>query len=206
MRAAAKLDRVLRHREHPDDVAVLLLEDRDSALLARLVDRQDLREDRRVLEHLAVHEILDLLDLLARQRLVVREVEAEDVRTNPRALLLRMLAEHRAQSPVQEVRRRVVPPRRRASRVIDLEANPLHDRDRALLDKPLVHDEPRERPLRIRHANTTTVSADFSTVTNLPTALRVERRLLDDELDAIPRLRAIDERTRGFVFTRHLDD
>ena len=64
MRAAAELDRVLRHREHAHDVAVLLLEDRDGAALARLVDREHLGQDGRVREDLAVHQVLDARDLL----------------------------------------------------------------------------------------------------------------------------------------------
>ena len=66
------------------------------------------------------------------QRLAVGEVEAQTVGADERALLLRLLAEHRAQRPVEEVRRRVVAPRRRAARVVDLEVTASPDGDRAL--------------------------------------------------------------------------
>src|SRR5690606_16456457 len=52
VRPATQLDAVLGHRQHADDVAVLLLEDGDGALLARLVDGEHLGEHRRVLEDL----------------------------------------------------------------------------------------------------------------------------------------------------------
>ena len=87
----------------------------------------------------------------ARQRLAVREVEAQAVRADERALLRRLLAEHRAQRPVQEVRRRVVAARRAAARVVDLEVHGVAHGERALGDLAVVGDEARERLLRVGH-------------------------------------------------------
>src|SRR5207249_4914959 len=89
VRPTAELDGVLRHREDADDVAVLLLEDRHRATLARLGLREDLGLDGRVGEDLPVHHVLDLLDLLRGERPAGGVVEAEPIRADERALLLR---------------------------------------------------------------------------------------------------------------------
>ena len=78
----------------------------------RLIDGQDLREHGGVREHLRVHEVLDARELLRRQPLAVREVEAEPVGPHERSLLRRLLSEHDAKGPVQQVRRRMIPSRR----------------------------------------------------------------------------------------------
>ena len=74
----------------------------------------DERAHRVVLEDRLVDAPLDRLPLLGRQRLRVREVEAQLVGPHRRAGLVDVVAEHRAQRLVQEVRSRVVRHRREA--------------------------------------------------------------------------------------------
>ena len=54
-----------------------------------------------------------------RHRLEVHEVEPQPIRRHQRAGLLHVRAEHLAQRRVQQMRRRVVPPRRVADRRVD---------------------------------------------------------------------------------------
>ena len=107
MRAAAELAR-RADVEHAHLVAVLLAEEHLGARALRLLERHDLRARRQVLQDLAVHAPLDLVDLALADRLVVREVEARLVRVDERALLLHVRAQYFAQRLVHEVRHRVV--------------------------------------------------------------------------------------------------
>ena len=119
MRAAAQLDRpaeriaaaavrILAHRHDAHLVAVFLAEQRARAGGARVVERHQPRRHRRVLQHIVVGDVLDPLDLLGRHRLRMREVEAQPVGRDQRALLRDVIAQHLAQRLVQQMRRRMV--------------------------------------------------------------------------------------------------
>ena len=97
VRAAAQLARVVVDLDDAHLVAVLLAEEHHRAELARLVDRRHERAHGDRLEDLLVDDPLDALLLLRRERLVVREVEAQLVRAHGRAGLLDVVAEHVAQ-------------------------------------------------------------------------------------------------------------
>ena len=114
VRAAAELAREAVDLDHAHDVAVLLAEEHLRAELAGLVDRRLERPHGPADEDLLVHELLDLLALLRRQRLLVREVETELVGPDGRARLRDVLAQHPPQRLVQEMGRRVVRHRREA--------------------------------------------------------------------------------------------
>ena len=73
--------------------------------------------DRRVLQDLLVDDLLDLEQLLARERREVHEVEPQPIRRDERPRLLDVRAEHLPQRRVQQVRGGVVAPRRVARRV-----------------------------------------------------------------------------------------
>jgi len=77
--AAAQLARqaVVADLHHPDDLAVLLAEQRHRAERARLVERRRERAHGMVLEDPGVGLILDVAQLLGAQRLAVAEVEAQ---------------------------------------------------------------------------------------------------------------------------------
>ena len=68
-------------------------------------------------------------------RLVVREIEAQPVGRDERALLRHMVAEHLAQRLMQEMRRRVMGARRAAPRMIDVELDRIADAQRASLER-----------------------------------------------------------------------
>ena len=107
----------------------------------RVVDRHQPRGHRRVLQHDVVGDVLDPLDLLRRHRLGMREIEAQPVGRDQRALLRDVVAEHLAQRLVQEMGGRMVLPDRAAARVVDLERERSADLERALLDRAGMHEQ-----------------------------------------------------------------
>ena len=93
MRPAAELSRVAVDLDDPNFVPVLFPEEHHRAEVAGLRDRGHERADRAVLEHDLVDGMLDTLAFLGRQRLGMREVEAELVGPHRRAGLLDMVTE-----------------------------------------------------------------------------------------------------------------
>ena len=89
-------------RQHTHLVAIFLAEQRHGARRDRLVRGHQPGRDRLVAADLRVHVGFDLLDLLARQRLGVREVEAEIVGRDQAALLRDVRAEPVAKRGVQQ--------------------------------------------------------------------------------------------------------
>ena len=79
------------------------------------------RDHRRILQHDVVGDVLDALDLVGAHRLGMREIEAQPIGRDQRALLRHVIAEHLAQRLVQQMRRRMILPDGAAPRVIDLQ-------------------------------------------------------------------------------------
>ena len=149
VRAAAQLERVLAGFEHAHDVAVLVAEERDGARRLGLAFRGLVGADAVVREHLAVREILDLLDLLGRDRVVVAEVEPQPVGRDERTRLLHVRTEHLAQRPVQEVRAGVVAADRVAALDVDRRDGLLARIDLALDDAGDVPAQARKGERRV---------------------------------------------------------
>ena len=138
--------------EHPDDVAVLVAEERDGAELHRPRPWWSRRPHRRVGEDLAVGDPLDLGDLVVGDRVVVAEVEAQPIRSDERAGLLDVLAEHLAQRVVQQVSAGVVAPDRgRAARRRSPPPPAARRRDRTAGDPRRVPTQARQRRSRVEH-------------------------------------------------------
>ena len=97
MRAAAQLHRKIPHAQHAHVFLVFLAEQRDGAFGHRGVVRHFARFGRLVPADFRVHQPFDLLKLVRRDRLEMREVEAQAVRRHERALLLHMRAQDLAQ-------------------------------------------------------------------------------------------------------------
>ena len=70
-----------------------------------------------------INILFNALDLVGGDRLMMREVEAQAVFRNIRALLLHVASEDAAQRGLQQVRRRVVAHDRQAALEIDLGGN-----------------------------------------------------------------------------------
>ena len=130
---------------------IFLAEQSAGAEGARVVEAHEPRRHLGVLQHHAIGDVLDPFDLGAGDRFRVREVEAQPVGRNERALLRHMIAEHHAQRLMQNVGRRMVGARRRAGVVIDLKLDRHAGARRALDDRHVVDDEVAELLARIRH-------------------------------------------------------
>ena len=107
MRATTQLDR-MTDLENPDDLAVLVTEERDGTQRAGLVLRRLERPRRGVGQRLIVGDPLDLGDLSGGHCVVVAEIEPQPLRSDERPGLFHMLTEHLAQRIVQNVRAGVV--------------------------------------------------------------------------------------------------
>ena len=94
---------------------------------------------------LLVDDALDRIDLLARDRREVHEVEPQAIGRDERSRLLDVRAEHLAQRRVQQVRRGVIAPRRVAHRVVDLRGDDLSTPEPSLFDADLVETRPSAR-------------------------------------------------------------
>ena len=84
-----------------------------------------------VRDDLPVDDPLDAVELVARHRLEVDEVEPQPIRRDERARLLDVSAEHLAQRRMKQVRGRVIAPRRVAQISVDLGRHDIADTERA---------------------------------------------------------------------------
>src|SRR3546814_10924583 len=96
----------------------------------------------------AIDDILDLRNLIGRHRFGMAEVEAQTLRRHHRAFLRDMRAEYAAQGFMQKMRRRMVRPRRRAARTIDLHFDYIADLA-SDLRKPAEMDTPHAALLKL---------------------------------------------------------
>ena len=182
--AAAQLEAVALDPDGPDRLAVLLVEEGIGAALDRLGHAHERDGDGPVLADDAVDLVLDRTQLVAGQRPVEREVEAQVVRGDQRARLARPLPDHVPQRAVEQVRARVVahrvgPPLRVDDRLDGL-ADPQPAVERAALD-----DQAAERLLRVGHGEQLAPAArlaQHAVVADLAAALGVERRPVEDDL------------------------
>ena len=167
--------------EDADDVAVLVAEEGDGALVASLVHGGLVVAGLGVGEDLGVGEVLDGRDLLGGQRLEVAEVEPEAVGLDERALLLHVVAEHLAQRPVQDVGAGVVPADGVAAVGVDGGDRFGADVDGALGDAGDVAMEAGQGVDRVEHLGPTGVGADLAGVADLAAGLGVERCVLQED-------------------------
>ena len=139
---------------------------------------------RRVPVHLLVDDALDAIEIVARDRLEVHEVEAQAIGRDERAGLLDVRAEHLAQRGVEQVRRRVITPCGVADIDVDLGRHDVaraklaaHDADMMRARKVLANGM-RAHAVYDRLARRT---VDAAGVGNLPARLEVERRFRQDD-------------------------
>ena len=136
--------------EHADAIAVLVAEERERAGRDGVVVRHDPNVGVVVERGSVVHERLDLPELLGADGLVVRKIEPQPIRRHERALLLNVLAEHRAQRRVQQMRGRVIEHRRLAALGVDGRMQPVADREPPGLERADVAVR-RAELLRVAH-------------------------------------------------------
>ena len=200
MRAAAQFDRIgLRaphgiraaHAQHAHLIAVFLAEQRHGPGGNGIFGAHQTRRHRRVGEDLGVHFILDCRDILGGERRRVREVEAQPLGRNHRALLRHMRAKPAAQGLVQQVRRRMVRARRIPPGDVDRKLHSVAHLDRTRLDRALMRMQPAKRLGRVGHGDAQALGrADRAGIAHLAAAFGIERGLVGDHGDRFtgPRL------------------
>ena len=103
-----------------------------------------------------------------------------------------MIAEHHAQSFMQDMGRRMVGARRRARLMIDGELDREARTRGASDDGHVVNDEVAELLARVGDFGAKARRGDFADVADLPAGLAVERRLVEDERAALASLQRLD--------------
>ena len=148
--------------------------------------RHQPRGDLGILQHDLVGDVLDPLELFRRDRLRMREVEAQPVGRHQRALLRDVIAEHLAQRLVQQMGRGMVGADRRAARVIDLELQRGAGLERALLDRADMHEQIAGLLLGVGDAEAHALARVITPVSpTWPPDFAIERRLVQHDRAAL---------------------
>ena len=194
VRATAQFGGKLAQRQHAHDVLVLLAEQRHRARPHRLVVLHLAGLGGSVAANLGIDQPLDPLELLRRDRLEVREVEAQPVRCNQRALLHDMAAEHLAQRGVQQVSGGMVQPDGLAGRGVNACGDALAQLELTLLEHAHV-PVGLAQLAGVRHPEPRVFAAEQAGVADLAAALGVKRRCIEHHLAGLARLERRDLRT-----------
>jgi hypothetical protein len=183
----------IAHRHDANLVAVLFAEQRTRTRLLGVLDAHQAGFDRRILQHDVVGDVLDLRHFLRRDRLGVRRSRSAAGRRDQRALLRDVIAEHQAQRLVQQMRRRMVRADRRAARVIDLQLQRRAEPSACLPSTFTLWPKDAVVLLRIGDAELRRFSPLSSAgIADLPAALAVERRLVEDDIALLARFERFD--------------
>ena len=158
---------------------VLLAEEGDRAALERVVEGHGLGADLHVVEDPGVDEALDLLPRDRTDGLEVREVEAQPIRSDERASLLNVAAEHLAKRRVQQVGCRVVARRVPARALFHGRVDLVPDPDPPFRGNPVVDDRARARA-GVGHLEAPPRTAQEPPVSDLSPTLRIEGGALQD--------------------------
>ena len=145
-----------------------------------------------VAQHLRVGEVLDLGDLGVVHRLGMREVEAQPVGRDQRALLRDVIAQHLAQRLVQQMGGGVVGADMRAARVIDIEFQRRSGAERAFLDGDAMGEHVARHLLRVGDAHPHAVRMHDAGVADLSAGLAIERRLVEHHESALAFVQPLD--------------
>ena len=195
MRAAAQLLGEAADADHAHGVAVLLVEQCRRTIRDRIGVRHDPCRDRRTAPDRTIHDRLDLGALHGGHRTMMREVEAQAIRTHQRARLVHMIAKHLAQRGVQQVR----------GRVISLDVA-THGCRYGRAHGPK-RDVPRRSPdhggssvdlLDVLDLERPAFAGDVPTIGDLAAGFRVERCVAQDQRDAL----IVERADRGDVRRR----
>ena len=140
MRAAAKLNRPAAHVDHADDVAVFFAEQRNRAGLLCLFNRHLADVDVESREDLLADETAHLAQLFRRHGGEMREVITQPVFLDEGTRLMRMVAQHRPQRLIEQVRRGVRAHDGAAARLIDPRLDRVAHGEAAARDLAVVHE------------------------------------------------------------------
>ena len=181
MRASAELHREARHADDAHDIAVFLREERHGAGLLGFLKAHVRDLDVLALEDDLVDELFDIRELLRRDRLEVREVEAQAVRRDGGAGLVDLVADDLLEGCLQEMRCRVVACRGELLLLIDLDLDRLADLELAFLYVRDMVDRAVRQLLGVRGLDAAELAEQHAFVADLSATLCVERGLVKDD-------------------------
>ena len=186
MRTAAELHGHIAHLDHADNVAVLFAKHGDSALLLRFLDGQHLGHNGDAAQDRIVDESIDREQLLGRDGLKVREVEAQTVGLNQRTGLMHVVAEHRLERGVEQMRRGVAAADGHAALHINGCRHGVAELETAVDDLTCVHELAALVLLDVRDLKHGLAAADDARIADLAAHFGIERSLVehDDALHA----------------------
>ena len=199
MGAAAQFDRpaervasTLAHGYDAHLVAILLAEQGARPGFARIVHPHHAGDDLAVLQHDVVGDVLDALQFLRRDRLGVREIEAQALRRDQRATLGNVIAEHEAQRLVQQMGRRMVGADRAAPGAIDFELQRQAGLERALLHRAEMDEQIARLLLGVGDAETHALAGQHADIADLAAGFAVKRRLVHHHRAGLAGLQRLD--------------
>src|SRR5450759_4551868 len=152
---------------------------------AGVVERHQPRGHRGILQHEVVGDVFHALDFLRRQRLGMREVEAQPVGRHQRAFLRHVIAEHLAQRLVQQMGGGMVLPYGGAPRVIDFHEQRIAHFHRSLVHLDHMYEKVAGLFLGVGDGEMQALASHLALVANLAATLAVERRLVHHQRAAV---------------------
>ena len=160
--------------------AVALAEEHDGAGVLGFLNRKNARRNRNVAQNFSVDDAFDFSDLFGRNGLRVGEVEARRFRSNERALLGNLVAEHRAQRKVHEVSDGVVAFSGAAAGFINVKVELVAHGDGAFGDVALHARHGSLHAEGVEHLEERRVVLRFALVAHLAAGFGVEGRAVED--------------------------
>ncbi len=175
VRAAAQFGGVIAHLQHAHAFAVFFAEQRHRAEIQRFLHAHVVHFNRVVGAHLRIDLALDHRQFGGAHRLEVREVEAQPVRRDQRALLLHVGAQHLAQRGMQQVRGGMVEDGGAAAIAVDLRRQRGADLQAAAAQLADMAMELAGELLRLLDLEQHAVCAQLAQVADLAAGFGVER-------------------------------
>ena len=189
MCAAAEFHAEPGHADHPNGVSVLLAEKGHCSGGDGFLGRPQLGYDRRVARDLLVDDALDAFELLSRDRLEMDEVEAEPIRRHERSGLFHMRAQHLSQRGVQQMRGGVVAARGITGVGVDFRRDDIAHTQGARRHAHAVSPrQPGAHPHQTFDRGVGALVENSSRIGHLTAGLEIERRFLQGDVAALPRL------------------
>src|SRR5579875_623674 len=179
MRAATQFD-TAAHRYYAHQVIVFLAKERHRARFQRILQGHDVSMNGEIGPNPTINLRVDLRQFRRGERARTAEVEAQALRLDERAALLRLRTKQVAQRFMQEMCRAVVADRILASLLDHVGLHGIAHAQMTLGDAPVMHNQPLQRPARILHLEGAHRPGNVAPVSDLAAALRIEWRLIED--------------------------
>ena len=160
---------------------VFFAEQRNRTRTYCVFNRHQIRFNRLVLQNIAVDQIFDFRNFFRRQRLIMRKIKPQKIRRNHRTALLDVRAENFLQSRVNQMRRRMIPPRRIAFLHINRRRNFITNFYRTTFDFRLMQNDSRNRRKCIENFDVRVCIKKPARIADLSARFGVKRRFIQND-------------------------